>query len=115
MSRATPLCALIALLLGCEQHRRLRCTDVDGNVVVDTTDIYNDVRQNGTSWQWEDRKGDVTFAIAVPPHSCVYKRHSVDPEETCDCPTPEEGVPLTIPPKGVKISVPFAEEPEEGP
>ena len=112
MKRTTLLCLLIIAPLGCENHRHLRCTDADGNVVVDSTDVRRAPRQEGSSWAWENREGDASFEVGVPPYLCVYKRHAVEPEGTCDCPAPEEEVPLTIPTGPTKTSVPYAEQPE---
>jgi hypothetical protein len=60
--------------------RHLVCKDVDGNVVVDTTDISHSPMQDGTAWEWWDKEQENYFEISSPPHSCKYRSY-LEPDE----------------------------------
>lgn len=72
---------------GCEEvigrHRHLVCRDGDGTVVVDTHDLDRSPGHDPGVWTWRTTH-DTYHEISVPPHSCVYESHDVEPGCGCE-------------------------------
>jgi len=76
MTKTLPALVLLFACSCCEAVERdhhLRCTDDDGNVVIDTHDLRSAPMQNETAWRWKNADGSEYTEISVPPHKCVYE------------------------------------------
>jgi len=91
MIRTAPVFALIFVCCCCELPDRelhLRCTDGDGNVVIDTYDLRSAPTQYETAWRWQNKDGSEYTEISVPPHKCIYKEKKID-KDAADLPAEE--------------------------